>query len=129
MIKYYCDVCKKEITDGLMFTSVTANVHACSLCMADIVRIKAREHGIPRIDEKEQAPAAPKPKKEPKPKTKPKKIPDSNKYDFEKAYAMWEAGKSGRRQPYTQKEIAAEIGCSHQRIAQLIKQWEREWTE
>lgn len=123
MIKYFCDVCKREITEGLMFVSVTANVQACTPCMADLFRIKAREHGIPRIDETKQAPAAPKPKKG----AKPKAAPAGSKYDFEKAYAMWEAGKSGRRKPYTQKEIAAEIGCSHQRIAQLIKKWEQEY--
>lgn len=104
-----------------MFVSVTANVQACTPCMADLFRIKARQHGLPKIKEDNPAPAAPKPK--PKPKT----AQSGSKYDFEKAYAMWEAGKSGRRKPYTQKEIANEIGCSHQRIAQLVKKWEQEY--
>lgn len=123
MIKYFCDVCGREITEGLMFVSVTANVQACTPCMADLFRIKARQHGLPKITEDNPAPAAP----EPKPKPKPKTAPAGSKYDFEKAYAMWEAGKSGRRKPYTQKEIAIEIGCSHQRIAQLVKKWEQEY--
>lgn len=114
MIKYYCDNCGNEIPDDKPMI-LKEGEHFCMDCIVSMF------HDRMTAPATEPTPAAP------EPKPKPKAAQSGSKYDFEKAYAMWEAGKSGRRKPYTQKEIAIEIGCSHQRIAQLVKKWEQEY--
>lgn len=122
MIKYFCDNCKSEIPDDKPMI-LKEGEHFCMDCILTMFHDRMSAP-IQKHDPTGNMQIIINP---PEPKPKPKTAPAGSKYDFEKAYAMWEAGKSGRRKPYTQKEIANEIGCSHQRIAQLVKKWEQEY--
>ena len=123
MIKYFCDVCKKEIVDLSQKVEIITNDgtrHCHSRCVAEAINAEIGR----RSEVIAQPHPAPKPIPD-KPKKQTGKKLGNDKIDTLKA--LWESNRSGRRaKPWTTKQMADEVGCSEVTVSNYIKLFESE---
>ena len=125
MIKYFCDVCKKEIVDLSQKVEIITNDgtrHCHSRCVAEAINAE--------IGRRSEVIAQPHPAPKPIPDKKPGKKKPGNRYKISQdkidtLKALWESNRSGRRaKPWTTKQMADEVGCSEVTVNNYIKMFE-----